>query len=183
MEMSSFKAILLIQMVLILFVSCKGDNKENTAIIINESAAKIDTTDALISIYKKEGDALIVPWDYLMNVKFEEKYDEKMGMEVSLPIFNDTLQILNGREVIVEGFYIPVDETGDEKIVILSAYPFAQCFFCGEAGVESIVDILSPSKLPKLKIDTKIKFKGKFKLNRDNFDYLIYMLENAELID
>ncbi len=136
----------------------------------------------LLALFKKEGDAYIVPWNYLMSVKFEEKYDEKMGMEVSFPIFNDTLKVLDGQNVIVEGFYIPVDETGNENIVILSAYPFAQCFFCGKAGVESIIDILSPTKLPRLKIDSKIKFKGRFKLNRDNFDFLIYVLEQAELV-
>jgi hypothetical protein len=89
---------------------------------------------------------------------------------------------LDGKRVEVEGFYIPVDETGNEKIVILSAYPFAQCFFCGKAGVESIIDILSPKKLPALKVDTKIKFRGRLKLNRDNFDYLIYVLEEAEMV-
>ena len=117
-----------------------------------------------------------------MAVKFEDSYNEKLGMEVSMPVFSDTLKVLDGKLVEVEGFYIPVDETGDDKIVILSAFPFAQCFFCGKAGVESIIDILSPTKLPVLKVDTKIKFKGRLKLNRDNFDYLIYVLEEAEMI-
>lgn len=153
----------------------------NTHRVVVDSIAINESN--LLSIFKKEGDAYIVPWPYLMNVKFEEKYDEKMGMEVSYPVFNDTLRLLHGQNVIIEGFYIPVDETGNEKIVILSAYPFAQCFFCGKAGVESIVDILSPTKLPRLKIDSKIKFKGRFKLNRDNFDYLIYVLEEAVLLE
>ena len=118
-----------------------------------------------------------------MSVKFEEKYSEKMAMKVEYPLFSDTIRALDGKQVQVEGYYIPVSETGDDNIVILSAYPFAQCFFCGKAGVESIIDILSPKKVPQMKLDSKIKFRGRLKLNRDNFDYLIYVLEEAELVE
>lgn len=163
---------------------CKYDQKIMDKVsekgISNGNPAALGNPDSIF--FKKENDAFILPWKYLMSVKFEEKYSEKMGMEVSLPLFSDTLKMLDGQLVQVEGFYIPVDETGNDKIVILSAYPFSQCFFCGKAGVESIIDILSPKKLPVLKIDTKLKFKGRLKLNRDNFDYLIYVLEEAELV-
>jgi hypothetical protein len=118
----------------------------------------------------------------LLKVKFEKQYNEDLGFEVDMPVFSDTLLALNGREVIAEGFYIPVDETGDESILILSAYPFAQCFFCGAAGAESVIDVLNIGKLPKMKVDQKIRFKGKFRLNKDNFDFLIYVLEQAEYI-
>jgi len=150
---------------------------EDTTIIATTETPTVD-----MSIFKKEGDHFVLPWKYLMNVTFEDMYKDDMGMEVQLPVFSDTLKVLDGKDVVIEGFYIPVDETGDDKIVILSAYPFAQCFFCGKAGVESIIDILSPKKLPTLKLDSKIKFKGRLKLNRDNFDYLIYVLEEAELV-
>ena len=168
---------------LLMALGCKSDQRVKNA---SDNSKHIDTLSQqeilTTSVFQKEGDAFIVPWKYLMSVKFEEQYNEKMGMEVSLPIFSDTLKMLDGKKVQVEGFYIPVDETGNEKIVILSAYPFAQCFFCGKAGVESIIDILSPKKLPVLKVDTKIKFRGRLKLNRDNFDYLIYVLEEAEMV-
>lgn len=177
------KFIIVIYIGLLLVLGCKSDQKVGNA---SDNSIQIDTLSQhevlATSIFQKDGDAFIVPWKYLMSVKFEEQYNEKMGMEVSLPIFSDTLKILDGKKVQVEGFYIPVDETGNDKIVILSAYPFSQCFFCGKAGVESIIDILSPKKLPVLKVDTKLKFKGRLKLNRDNFDYLIYVLEEAELV-
>lgn len=162
---------------------CKSDQKADNKLNNSNRTDSVTQQEILTtSFFEKDGDAFIVPWKYLMSVKFEEQYNEKMGMEVSLPIFSDTLKMLDGKRVQVEGFYIPVDETGNEKIVILSAYPFAQCFFCGKAGVESIIDILSPKKLPVLKVDTKIKFRGRLKLNRDNFDYLIYVLEEAEMV-
>jgi len=136
-----------------------------------------------LAYFKKENDAYILDWPLLMSVKFEEKYSEKMAMKVEYPLFSDTIRALDGKQVQVEGYYIPVSETGDDNIVILSAYPFAQCFFCGKAGVESIIDILSPKKVPQMKLDSKIKFRGRLKLNRDNFDYLIYVLEEAELVE
>jgi hypothetical protein len=170
--------------IILIFAGCKSQNTENDHALTTIEMLDTDTdsTSMYLSYFKKEGDAYIVPWNYMLNLKFEKKYSDSLGMEVSLPIFNDTLKVLDGKTVIAEGFYIPVDETGDETIVILSAYPFAQCFFCGQAGVESIIDIITTQKLPKLKIDTKIRFKGRFKLNRDNFDFLIYMLEDAELM-
>jgi len=115
-------------------------------------------------------------------VQFEKSFHEKMGMEMSMPIFSDTIQALQGKNVEIEGFYIPVDETGDSDIVIVSAYPYSQCFFCGKAGIESIIDVMVSEKLPTIKTDRKVKFRGKLKLNRDDFDYLIYILENAELV-
>lgn len=171
---------------LIIFtLSCKDTKSTEGATLpqtTDTSTVVIDIPTLDMSFFQKDGDHFVLPWKYLMNVTFEDVYKEDVGMEVQLPIFNDTLKVLDGKDVVVEGFYIPVDETGDDKIVILSAFPFAQCFFCGKAGVESIIDILSPKKLPTLKLDAKIKFKGRLKLNRDNFDYLIYVLEEAELV-
>jgi hypothetical protein len=181
--MRAYKSLIIIVLcILVLCNGCKSDqvkyeSPSKTAIDTLTKQPAIDMT-----IFKQEGDAIVLPWKYMMNVKFEEKFNEKLGIEVSLPVFNDTLKVLDGKKVIIEGFFIPVDETGDDKIVIVSAYPYSQCFFCGKAGVESIVDVLSEQKFPHLKLDTKIKFKGHLKLNKENFDYLIYILENAELV-
>jgi hypothetical protein len=168
-----------------MFGSCKSDQKKTDNASLSTPIVDSTTINEkkLLALYKKEGDAYILPWNVLLRVAFEKKYSEKLSMVADYPLFSDTLKVLDGKQVQVEGFYIPVDETGNEKIVILSAYPFSQCFFCGKAGVESIIDILSVEPLPRLKVDSKIKFKGRLKLNRDNFDYLIYVLEEAVMID
>ena len=174
---------LFMKIILVWGIGCKQEKSYPVTIETSKVELK-DTTKFDLSYFQKTADgAYILPWKLLMGVKFEKKYDQKMAMDVELPIFSDTIKSLNGQKVEVEGFYIPVSETGDDNIVILSAFPFAQCFFCGKAGVESIVDILSPKKIPQMKLDSKIKFQGKLKLNRDNFDYLIYVLEEAELVE
>lgn len=133
------------------------------------------------SYYKWEGDHVVIQWDDLLDVTFE-RLPHALLDTADIPRFSKKVEALNGKNVIVEGYYIPVEETGDEKIVILSAFPYVQCFFCGQAGVESIIDVLISEKLPRIKTDTKVKFRGRFKTNATNFDYLIYILEEAEYV-
>jgi hypothetical protein len=178
-----FSNLILLLFVIIFTAGCKPDSSKKISVENTGVQNIIADENKLLSYYKKIGDYYQLEWPILLRTKFEEKYVDTMSMEVSLPIFTDTLMALHGKMVEVEGFFIPVSETGDDKIVIVSAFPFAQCFFCGKAGVESIIDILSPKKMPHLKLDAKIKFRGRLKLNRDNFDYLIYVLEEAELVE
>ena len=164
-------------------VSC-GPDKPQSDIqeLTEEEQPETANNSELLAHLKQSDDAYILPWSLLLNIQFEDVFVDSLGMEVSLPVFNDTIQALKDQIVEVEGFFVPVSETGDETIVILSAYPYAQCFFCGKAGVESIIDVVAPKKLPSIKLDDKIKLKGRLSLNRDNFDFLIYILEEAELI-
>jgi hypothetical protein len=160
--------------------SVKTDDLVSPPAPINSTANAKSRID--LSYFKKEGDAYILPWKDLLAVQMRDSFHQKVQDTVLLPMFNDTLRALDGQVVIAEGYFIPVSETGDDNIVIISAYPYSNCFFCGKAGVESIIDVISPKKAPKVKMDNKIRFKGRFKLNVDNFDYLIYMLEDAEYL-
>lgn len=180
-----FKAIC-ISMIVLIALSCKNNASQdkNVPELVQDTiqVQPVENKINLDAIFEKSDDHYIIPWSLLTKIDFEKSYLEKMQMEMTLPVFGDTLKALDHQNVQIEGFYIPVDETGDDKIVILSAYPFAQCFFCGKAGVESIIDVLPLEKLPTLKVDRKLKFRGKLKLNRDDFDYLIYILEDARMV-
>ncbi|MEZ4912328.1 MAG: hypothetical protein R2774_15880 [Saprospiraceae bacterium] len=183
-----YRLIILTLVIFFAITSCKNSANSEKGNI--QSTSSIDTSTImkmsrvnLDSVFSSKDGYYMVPWSVLTKVDFEKSYVEKMDMEMTLPVFNDTIKALDHANVEIEGFYIPVDETGDDKIVILSAYPFAQCFFCGKAGVESIIDILPKASLPTLKVDRKLRFRGKLKLNRDDFDYLIYILEEAILVD
>jgi hypothetical protein len=172
-----------ITLLIISLPGCKHDTGEvETEPIVSAQDTIQSAQKRLLSFLSRQDSAYVLPWSLLTNVSMIDTTDALSGMDVSLPVFNDTLLALNGKQVILEGFYIPVEETKDEKIVILSAFPFAQCFFCGKAGIESIVDILTKDKLPNLKTDTKIRFSGRLRLNRDDFDYLIYILDDAKYL-
>lgn len=171
---------LVISLAAVLLLSCR----QNQDVPVTETAIPaMDTLKITLdsTAYRWEGDKILVNWDDLLDIRFEKKPHELLD-SVDIPVFSDKVKAINGMEVIIEGFYIPVEETGDENIVILSAYPFAECFFCGQAGVESIVDVLIKEKLPTIKTDTKVRFSGKFRVNPDNFDFLIYILDDARFL-
>lgn len=175
-------------LIFLLFLGCKADyskdiSKEDSSELINDTTVSTSKNrEALLALFTQKDEFYQLDWPFLLATRFEQLYNQELGMEVDVPIFNDTLSVLEGKNVTVSGYYIPVDETGDENIVILSAYPYAQCFFCGQAGVESIIDVLPTEPLPRLKTDAKVTFGGKLKLNKDNYDFLIYILEDAVLI-
>ncbi len=170
--------------VFLFLASCKNKDEMNPIVNQTEIAFTLDQDNKLeiLSEFERFEDAYVLPWSQLLNLQFEEIFVDSLGIEAELPIFNDTLKALDGQMVLIEGFFIPVSETGDENIVILSAYPYAQCFFCGKAGIESIIDVIKPQNLPSIKLDDKIKLKGRLELNHHNFDYLVYILNDAVYI-
>ncbi|NJL76884.1 MAG: hypothetical protein HC892_19550 [Saprospiraceae bacterium] len=111
-----------------------------------------------------------------------EKYVADAESDISFPIFRDELKQLHGRTVIIEGYVIPIEETLENTAIILSAFPYTQCFFCGSSGPESVMDIIPLNQLKGLSTDEKVQFKGKLKLNDTNWEQLIYILEDAEIV-
>jgi hypothetical protein len=66
------------------------------------------------------------------------------------PTFSADLKAQVGKEIELEGYYLPVDVEGDAYI-ILSKFPYAQCFFCGGAGPESIAEVTFKTKTPQVR--------------------------------
>lgn len=181
-----FIFVLGITAILVMF-SCSSSKSEDATNLAEVSDVMADNPEqesekAILESLPKLDGAYVLSWSKLLNIEFEDVFVDSLEMETQLPLFNDTIRALDGKMVQVEGFFVPVSETGDENIVILSAFPYAQCFFCGKAGVESIIDVIKPKYLPAQKLDAKIKLKGKLRLNREDFDFLIYILDDAELI-
>jgi hypothetical protein len=93
------------------------------------------------------------------------------------PTFGAGVKALEGREVFITGYVIPVDL--DENFYVISRYPYANCFFCGGGGPESVVDLRFASKNRVYKTDERLTFKGKLKLNADDIYQLNYILDTA----
>jgi hypothetical protein len=120
-------------------------------------------------------------WNEFAKTKFEPKYYEKMGEYLFYPNFPAELKALEGKEITVQGFYVPfAPEDGD--YIIISKYPMSQCFFCGGAGPESIAEVNFAKNPGKFQVDDLITVKGKLKLNTDDIDHVNFILNEAVLV-
>ncbi|GAB5524572.1 MAG: hypothetical protein Roseis2KO_24440 [Roseivirga sp.] len=114
-------------------------------------------------------------WKTLEAVTYEVTKDEYGDLYV--PVFSEDIQKIQGQEIEVEGFIIPFEGMFKPTQLILSALPISECFFCGSGGPETVMEITMKEKI---KYTTKrVKIRGKLKLNRDNPDKLMYMLEGG----
>lgn len=138
---------------------------------------------SLISLTIAAQEAKEVTWNDLADVTFFEEYNEEFDFNVLYPKFGQSVLDLEGKMIIIEGYAIPIDELGYEDILVLSAAPYSQCFFCGAAGPESVMDIKPINKIKDIKLDKKLKIKGKLKLNVRDLANLNYILTEAVLIE
>ncbi len=120
-------------------------------------------------------------WALFAKTKFEAKYNEKAMEYFLYPVFAPELKDLVGKEISLEGYYLPIDVDGDAYI-ILSKFPYSQCFFCGGAGPESIAEVTFKVTPGKFEMDQYLRVKGKLKLNEGNIDHGNFILEEAVLV-
>lgn len=123
-----------------------------------------------------------IDWGTLSDVKFEVKFDEKVGISYEEATFGPGVIPLDGQEVAIIGYMIPLDGFG--VAYALSRNPNASCFFCGGAGPETVIELkLMPSAMKRYRLDDRILFKGRLVLNRSNADNFTYVLMDAEPVD
>ncbi|WP_130734227.1 hypothetical protein [Flavobacterium sp. J27] len=113
-------------------------------------------------------------WSLLGKIDYLKKADKVYG-EIMFPVVNPKLKSLQGKEVTISGFIIPIDN----KNYAVSKNVFAACFFCGKSGPETLMGIKFKGDLPKLKTDQFVTLKGKFRYNDSDIEDWIYHIENA----
>jgi hypothetical protein len=80
-------------------------------------------------------------WRTLAKLSYEKQYNDMFGFEIDMPVFSDEIKALEDQEVMIRGYIIPVEGYRNHKEFIFSAYPYSQCFFCGAAGPETVMEI------------------------------------------
>ena len=123
----------------------------------------------------------IITWELLKYVEFDEIWSEEFQAYYMVPKFSKSVKEMDGKEVQIRGFIIPVDIVQD--YYVLSANPYSSCFFCGQAGPESVMEIQMIKKYEGLRMDQVITYKGTLKLNVDDIYQLNYILEDAEIVE
>ena len=118
-------------------------------------------------------------WEILADVQFESEYSETWGVDILTAEFGEIVKSLEGNEVVLSGYMIPLDALGTSYV--LSRIPNASCFFCGGAGPETVVSLqLQAQHLKRYRTDAYLTFKGILVLNVSNERQLNYVLREAE---
>ncbi|MBO9615865.1 MAG: DUF3299 domain-containing protein [Dyadobacter sp.] len=124
---------------------------------------------------------ITINWKRLTDVRFTRKLNRELSMYFLYPTFGPSVNALQGKEISIRGYMIPVDE--NDHIYVISAKPMAACFFCGGAGPESIIELQFRKKKQRFRTDEVLTVRGRLILNADNVDHLNYILKDAEVIE
>jgi hypothetical protein len=114
-------------------------------------------------------------WKLLSQIKYIKKPSKEYPEGVMFPVINTTLKAKNNKTIVMSGFIIPIDN----KNYALSKNVFASCFFCGQAGPETIMGIKFKNPGVKLKTDQYVTLQGTFRYNDNDVDDWIYHVDNA----
>ncbi len=116
-------------------------------------------------------------WKTLSKITFTKQYDELMGFKVDVPVFSKDVEKLDGTEITIKGYIIPVEGYKSHTEFVFSAFPYNMCFFCGGAGPETVMEVTASEPV---KYSTEaIKIKGILHLNSTDINKLIYSLTDA----
>lgn len=119
-------------------------------------------------------------WKTLSKITYKKEYDEFLGFKIDRPVFSEEIKALDGKEVTVKGFIIPVEGYKGHKEFILSAFPYSMCFFCGGAGPESVMEVQAIEAINY--VAESIVLKGKLHLNSEDVNKLMFSLSEARLV-
>ena len=64
-------------------------------------------------LLKPNSKPIVIDWELLQDIEYQLKYYEALSMEIYSPVFTKALEAIDGKEVIIEGFVIPFEESGD----------------------------------------------------------------------
>lgn len=117
-------------------------------------------------------------WQLLALTTYQTTPNDHGGLDYS-PQFPSTLENqYEGEEVNISGYLIPIDlEAGKYA---LSKNPFTSCFFCGNAGPETVIELRFPESPGRFATDEYVMIKGTLVLNR-NGSGLFFVIRNAEI--
>ncbi len=121
-----------------------------------------------------------VSWGDLAGITYIKKMDDLLGFKVDMPVFDDQVKKYDGQEIQIKGYIIPTEGYKNQKEFIFSAYPYSMCFFCGNAGPETVMEVFSPKGVPFT--NDQITISGKLQLNDEDINSLMFMLSDAQLV-
>ncbi len=119
-------------------------------------------------------------WKTLAKITYKKEYSEIMGFKVDVPVFSEDVKRLEGKEVTVKGYIIPVEGYKSHTEFVFSAFPYNMCFFCGGAGPETVMEIYA--KKPVEYSSQAVTLKGRLMLNDNDINRLMYAMTDVVLV-
>lgn len=122
-------------------------------------------------------------WAALSLVSTTTNFDAAYGIEVKKVKVSPAVKAMQGTELEVDGYIIPLTGKLAQNHFMLSKFSEKMCFFCGKAGPETAMQVFlaGGKKIPYT--DEKIKVKGVLRINENDPSGLLYTLEAAQIIN
>lgn len=117
-------------------------------------------------------------WPKLYDITFVESEDDLGTFEK--PVFSTAVKAIEGKQVVLPGYMVPLENVKVSKQILLSSLPLNACFFCGVGGPEPAAEINLRTETAWT--DKPIEVRGTLRLNDSDPDRLYYILEDAEIL-
>lgn len=121
-----------------------------------------------------------VGWDTLGLVTFEEQEADD-GWITYIPTFSDEVMALDGQEVRLAGFMIPLDFSQIQSNFLISMLPGDGCYFHMPGGAESIAEVQAEEGV-EFSYDT-IEMVGTLQILKDDPYGLLYRIIGAKPVE
>ncbi|NAS10635.1 hypothetical protein [Poritiphilus flavus] len=122
----------------------------------------------------------LLSWADLSNgISWDTPSPETYFPEFQEANFSYKMKGLEGEKVIITGYLLVMDVK--RSVYLLSKNPMASCFFCGNGGPETVVD-LQFDENPPFEMDELISVQGLLRLNPDDPNACYYKIEKADAV-
>lgn len=121
-------------------------------------------------------------WATLGIVSVTSSYDAAYGIETKKVKVSPVVRMLEGKEIEVEGYFIPLTGKLAQNHFMISKFNEKMCFFCGKAGPETAAQVFLADNMTQAYSDEKIKVVGILRINEGDPGGLLYTLEKSRVI-
>lgn len=117
-----------------------------------------------------------VTWEDLSKIKFTDKYFSEYDDYFMYPTFSNSVKALEGEKITINGYFL--DVVAKENIYMLSKGPMASCYFCGQGGPESAIELEFVNE-QNFKTDNIVSITGVLILNKEDVEHFNYILKEC----
>lgn len=119
-------------------------------------------------------------WEMFARISKERTFIEEANAYYRIPVFTPELIAETSKEISLVGYYLPYSRL--DSVIIVSRFPNASCFYCGQAGIESVamVELDEPDN-HSFRMDQLLTVQGKLLLNNSDINRLAFVIEDASV--